>query len=288
MDVIQLTLWFGLGVIAQAIFSIYDKLNSENSKKLALCLFASLVFIVFVELSTAGENLKELYNPNFHVFWGFMYFVFFTVIFAVTFKKELLPRISEQTILFFTLIFWYAFFTFYSKISFKDVVIVLALIPTIVAIVISFINWELKFFWKLLLYIWFLIIILFLFLAQFSFGSISFFYKQKGFEALSYFDTLVSGMVFFILTTNFFYLIQVIPYGQGSSFKENLERSREHVKLLVEKFSDYQLNPFHSLLIISFFGGFLAINFYLKLIEDFLLINILIVVPQLISMFLEN
>jgi len=278
-DPLQLTLWFGLGVIVQAIFLIYDRLNSKNLRNFFLCLLFS---VIFGFIPRKGEGIVN-YDVVFHIF---IWFIFFLISFAAVFRKEILPEINKTVILSFTLIFWYIFLVyFYSNTIYKNFLTLIVLIPTIATLISVFTNLKLSFFWRLFFYVWFLILLISLLLSQLSLETFSSFFKKDGIVSLTFIDALVTGMVFLYLCVNSLYVINVFFTYKDEEAPpgERLKAWREHIRMLVDKYIDYQPHPILSLLIILLLGGIFAANYYNKFISDFLLINILILIVPFLS-----
>ena len=271
-----LSLFFGLGVVLQAYFLVSHKVNLKSFGLLVLaCSGMSFLFSLRV-------FLKTLKAPEDIYFAIFLFFILFSIFFAIISKKEILPEISEKTILCFTLVFWYIFLNYFRP-TITDFWFWLALIPSLGTVIISFVDIKLGFFWKLFFYTWFLLMVIFFNIFYFSFGNLSFFFDPKGIKPFSPFEILTTGMAFLYLVSHIWYVIELLPL-KGSTFKETIQEWKEQAQLLTGKYSDAQLTPLHAFFIIFFIGGVLSLNYFFKITSDDLVISLsVLVIPQLIS-----
>lgn len=286
----QLSLWFGLGVILEAILLVKGRFNFEKFKEFIFSLITISLILLLAVFFTSFDNrtLRFVGFESVPYELIFVYLFASSFLFAKIFKKEILPEISEKTVLIFNLLFWYVFLVyFYHSFAFLTL---LFLIPTAFTFIIAFINVRLNFFWRSFFYMWFLMMIVLFVLSQFSSGNLSFFFNQKHIETLSPIDVLATGMVFLYLTLNVWYVLEAIwPFFQEGSFiRDKITGWKEYIKILSDKFSDYQLRPFHALLIILFVGSILTLNYYFKFVSDILMINALLLLTPQISRYAEK
>ncbi len=93
---------FGVGVALEALLL---QRNDWRPWKLAGCIALSM-------FAMAPGKHERVYEPLFHVL---MVFSTFAVIFALTFKEDILPAIGEKLLLSYSLIFWFAFFSYFYR-----------------------------------------------------------------------------------------------------------------------------------------------------------------------------
>lgn len=87
---------------------------------------------------------------------------------------------------------------------------------------------------------------------------------------------------YIVINATYILALIPIPWYRKQDFTERWSEVKAHAKILIEKYSDHQLEPRESLLIILILGGLLFTNFFLKIIPDHLAVNTLIViVPQI-------
>lgn len=287
---IQLGLIFNLGVLLQAFFMIRYKLNSKNK------LFEFSACLVLALISSFYLNNKIKLPDS--LYFSILFFSFvFSILFGHYFKKDILPDITEHTILYFTIIFWYIFFPGLKSLLFSldlmpsldSLLLFPILIGSLGVLFISFSNVKLNIFWKLFFYIWFLSIIICLNILCFLSKNISFFFNKEAIITLSPLEILFSGMVFFYLIVNVLYIYELIPIpAKHQSFNERIKEWKKYINMLTNKYSDNQLKPVHSLLTILFLGGFFVSNYFLQFAPAYLIINIAIISYPLTRYFLAR
>jgi hypothetical protein len=209
-------------------------------------------------------------------------------IFAILFRKKIMPIVNERTLLVLNMALWYLFLAYFPMFSFKvKLLICLVLIPMTIGVnLMAFIDHVVGPGLTLLFYTWFLVMILSLGLFQFPFWNLSLFFGKIGADRLGFMNALLTGMVFSYIVIHMFYILALIPipYYRAQSFRQRWSEVKKHAKLIIEKYSHQQLRQEEALLIVLILGGLLAANLLFQLITDHLVINFLIViVPQLIS-----
>ena len=198
-DHLILVLWFGSGVALQALFLIR---GDWNWGRLACALR-------FGALGMLPGKHEHVYEPFLHVLFSMGLFAF---MFALSFKDDLLPVISEKVLLSYSLIFWFAFFSyFYKGTAWSNALAALLLLPTAATVFIAIQRPVLSFVWKLSLYTWFLIVVVSLGLFQFPFQHLSIFLSPQKSPWLNPLDCIVAGMAFLYLAVNMAYLFELIP-----------------------------------------------------------------------------
>ena len=269
---------FGFGVLLESILLV--GFHAEGFGKGILASTAAAVLALIIGLFRAPE--LGYYT---HVFIGLTVFVF---VFAILFRKKILPVVNERALLVLNLAAWYVFFSYSPVIPQKlRIVIWLIFIPITISIaMMAFIDYVVGPGFALLLYTWFLIMIVFLGLAQFPFWNLSFFFDRVSAARLGFLDVLLSGMVFSYIAIHAIYILALIPvpYYEDQSFKNRWKEVKEHAIMLIRRYSPDQLRRGEALLIVLVLGGPLLGNLLLKLLPDHLAANTLIViVPQIIA-----
>jgi len=269
MDTQVLTIVFGLGVISHAFWTIRGRIK-ESYGRLLLCFGGAFLIplIIYVE---GG------YGGIFH-YYIFTYLLSFAFIFSLTFREEILPEISEKNILSMTIIFWFLLLIhglprILIPISFP--VFIVLLMPTAGSLLLAFTKNKLGFYPKVFFYAWFLLAMVFTTCSYFSTGDVSFFTDTTASRTVNLLDVFLAGMVFM-------YLISITAPLMGLIAEKHHEEWMENARILARKYSNEQLKTATSIRIIVFQGGILALNYYLHLLPDSLLINIWIIfLPQL-------
>src|SRR6185312_7267365 len=93
---------FGIGVVLEALLL---QRGDWQPWKLAGCIVLSLFALL------PGKH-ERLYEPLHHVL---LVFSAFAVVFALAFKEDILPAVGERLLLFYSLIFWFAFFSYFYR-----------------------------------------------------------------------------------------------------------------------------------------------------------------------------
>jgi hypothetical protein len=275
---ILLCIVFGFGVLLESLLLV-GFYAEELGIKLLVSLAVGLLFLG-VGLIKAPE--LGLYT---HILISL---AVYACVFAILFRKKIMPIVSEKTLLVLNMALWYLFFAYSPFLPFKiKLLICLILIPMTISVnLMAFIDHVVGPGLTLLFYTWFLIMIVLLGLGQFPFWNLSFFFDQISASRLGFVDVLLTGMVFSYIVMHAIYILALIPYpyDKEMSFGERWREVKEHARVLIEKYSHQQLRQQEALLIILILGGLLAANLFLQLIPDHLAINSLIVIiPQLIS-----
>jgi len=275
---ILLCVIFGFGVVVESLLLV-----GLMAKDLGIGFLTSLGggLVVFgIGLFRAPEI--DIYT---HILIGL---TSYSAVFAILFRKKIMPIVSEKTLLVLNMALWYLFLAYSPMFPFKvKLLICLVLIPMTVSVsLMAFIDHVVGPGLTLLFYTWFLVIIVSIGLAQFPFWKLSFFFGKISAARFGSVNVLLTGMVFSYIVIHIFYILALIPipYYKEQSFEERWREVKKHANLIIEKYSHQQLRKDEALLIVLILGGLLAANLLFQLIPDHLVINSLIViVPQLIS-----
>ncbi|MCX6764232.1 MAG: hypothetical protein NTU58_00785 [Candidatus Nealsonbacteria bacterium] len=268
---------FILGFILQAFLLVR---NTEYKRFLALLKFVTiLTFFIFIWFAIKANY----YTPQ-----GFIIiFIFvFTILFLAVFIKDFLIQINELILLSFTLIFWYVFLL---RFQFNPFLIICALPPTIGVIFVSFTKFQLKNYQKLMLYLWFLVIDVFLLTHYFIRGSFFSFSFTEKIGQVSLINSFFMGATFLYLACNvlcFFLFFTVIQGGKSfrlQPFKQTMQAIIKNTQPIIAKYSNEESKTLHSLMLIILQGSFLALNYLYKFIPDSLIISLFVtIIPQLL------
>ncbi|MFH0875659.1 MAG: hypothetical protein V1859_07005 [archaeon] len=262
---LALSLVFGAGILTQAVVLLGKKILKDY-KMLLFGLAISLVGL------TPGKH-ESNYNLYMHILFCFLYFAF---LFSIYFKKEILPVIDERTLLLFNIILINLVATY--LMIWRNFILLAITLPTLAVLYITFSVNKLNFASKLLLYIWFLIMNISLIIFKFSFGAMSFFFNEAEITSYSPIDIFLTGMVFLFLVSNAVYIFELIPIpGKHQSFSDRIKQLKEHICVLVSKYSDEQIKPWFGLFLIVILGGGFYLNFIFHIIPNEILMNFLIV-----------
>jgi hypothetical protein len=269
---LTLVLWFALGVGLQALLLIR---GDWNWGRLALC-------VAFGALGMLPAKHEHNYEPFLHVLLSLGFFAF---MFALRFKSDLLPVISEKVLLSYSLILWFAFFSyFYNGTAWSNALAVLLLVPTGAAVFIALQRPSLSFVWKLSLYTWFLCIVVSLGLFQFPFRHLAIFLSPEKSPWLNPLDCIVAGMAFLYLAVNMAYLFELIPIpGKHQSWADRMEEWHKLTGLMTERFEDEPVHRLGMLFIVAQ-GIALLLIYFFHWVSAALAINISVVLPSILAM----
>ncbi|MBF0571306.1 MAG: hypothetical protein HQL12_05485 [Candidatus Omnitrophica bacterium] len=268
-----LIFWFGLGVLIQAILLIQSDLKWG---KLAGCVGLGLCGMLPGKHEYNYELLPHI----------FICFCLFAVSFAMFFKEDILPVISEKVLLSYSLIFWFSFFSYFYKDAFiHKFLFFLFLIPSLATVFIAFIKLKLNFWGKLFFYSWFLIIVVALGLFRFSFSHFSLFFDEQHVPWFGPIDCALTGMAFLYIIVNATYIWELIPLrGKNQSWKNRMKEWHELTSLMTQRCDGQQPTHLQTILILVLQGGGLFINYLYHLIPADLVVNVLILLPAVLLM----
>jgi hypothetical protein len=267
-----LVLWFALGVVLQALLLIR---GDWNWGRLALC-------VGFAAFGMLPGKHEHVYRPYLHMLLALGFFAF---MFAIRFKDDLLPVISEKLLLSYSLIFWFAFFSyFYKGTARNNALAALCLVPTAAVAYLAIERPALSFAWKLSLYTWFLCVVVFLGLFQFPFQNLSLFLSPEKSPWLTPLDCIVAGMAFLYLAVNMAYLFELIPIpGRNQSWADRMKQWHELTSLMTERCED---EPVHrtGMLILAAQSIALIVIYFFHWVSTALAINVFVVLPSILAM----
>lgn len=269
---LTLIILFGLGVFIQAVLLIR---NDWDWGKLAICFGSGLCGMI------PGKH-EYNYQLLLHIFISFCVFAF---VFALVFKKDILPLISEKVLLSYSLIFWFSFFSFFYKDAFiHKFLFFLFLVPSLATVFIAFIKLKLNFWWKLFFYTWFLIIVVSLGLFRFSFNHLALFFDSQHAPWIESIDCILTGMAFLYLIVNATYIWELIPIpGKNQSMQSRMKEWHELTNLMTQRCDDQQPTHLQTVLIIVLQGGGLFLTYQYHLVPGGLLVNVLLLLPVFLS-----
>jgi hypothetical protein len=263
---------FGIGVAVQAVLMLR---GGWNWWKIAGCVAVSLLAFM------PGKH-EHVYNVLFHVL---MALSFFSFTFAMVFRKDILPMISEAVLLSYSLIFWYAFLSYsYDGSIIKITLAILVSVPTIITLYISCRKIKLNFPYKLILYTWFLCIVVSLGLFQFPFSQLALFLKDRQIPWTTPLESITAGMAFLFLASNATYIFFLIPIpGKNQSWKDRMKEWHEFTDLLTQRVTDDQIDLRGVAAIVAAMGLVLVGNFLYDWVPSGLIINISIAVSSALT-----
>ena len=143
---------------------------------------------------------------------------------------------------------------------------------------------KLNFWGKLLFYSWFLVIVVTLGLFRFSFSHLSLFFDRAHTPWIGSVDCLLTGMAFLYLIVNATYIWELIPIpGKNQSWQDRMRQWHELTGLMTKRCDDQQPSHLQTVMIIVLQGGGLLLDYQYHLVPAGLLINVLILLPVILS-----
>ncbi len=252
-----------LGMLCQAWLLADMTFARKDLLKFGSCIGACL----FIFLPWKHEHD---YRVILHLF---MILPMFTMFFSLFFRDRLLPVISEQALLIWNILLVYALTL---QFGFHNQWLLFAVIPSIATVALGFIPYPLHFGFKVIFYVWFLVMIVALGLLQFRFGDFAFFFTSVPSSVTPNISAFMSGAAFLSFGINAFYLFRLIPIpSKHQSVESRMKEWHEDVHLMASRFSDDQLRC-RSTVFILLLGALLTANVRWQFVSGWLLINMCI------------
>jgi hypothetical protein len=268
---------FGLGVFAQVALLLNRNINFRGI--LGCAAFAAFAMV-------PGKHEHD-YEPLFHLLMAFSFFSFMV---ALTYRKEILPILSEAMLLAYTILFWFAFYPYIDHgTPLQRTLLEIAVVPTAMTLYMAIYNGHSGGFLKLTMYAWFLIIIVCLGVLQFPVGDLAIFYKDRQIPWITPFESAVAGMAFMYLLANATYIFDLIPIpGRNQSWKERMKDWAEFSDLLIQRVSDEQITVIQAMVVLVAELSVLFLNSVYHWLPSELMINLAIVVPGILLQFVAK
>lgn len=281
MDLALTTLAFILGLGAEGFLAIRNK--NENTKpfaKIFLLMVIAMGAVIALQiewLSDASSFLLYLAIP------GVMFF-------SYRFRNHVLPVINEQMLLSLLIITVFILFVYAPGIFECLPMQVCIGLPALIILLLAFTPIKPGRRLRLAVYVLFIFASILFALFQLSFLAPDAFSRDNSVSPLEQFPLVVSsGMIFFGLGAYAIMLLELLPVSSEIvPLSRRMDEIREHVTFLSDKYSAYQMNPFHAAATIVVLGGILFLNHSLQIVPDLLLANISFLLAFHSGTFLEN
>ena len=242
---------------------------------------------------------EHVYDLGMHVF--FMCCIFCWT-FALGYKREILPQISERTVLYFSILFMYALIVAtpyvrvlqgaafegdYSPVLRGLLVGLCALplfIPAYLGFLLVILRDPLGRRQEVFCYTCFLLMNVGLIAFTFAYGDLHFFFGPDRSRMLHPLDTFLTGMAFLYLALYSTYLLYLIPLTRkDQTFAERMNDIREYVKVFNDKYDEAQVSYLEGLLAVVVLGGTLLLLTKLDILRPSMVINLAIISTGTIS-----
>lgn len=268
----KLILFFGLGAVAQAVMLIR---GCWEWRPFLFSLGCSLLGLL------PGKHERN-YTLTTHLLFCLLIFICSV---AVAFREALLPRVNEKILLAYTLTLWYAFFSFcYEPGPLSYSLGALFIAPTLGVLWLALTERPLSFGLKLSFYGWYLLMVVFMVLFQFSYSYLLPFFSETAALEATPAGALLSGMAFCYMVVNGTYIFHMVPVrGKNESREEAHRRWHGWVDLMTGRFNDgAQLSGAQAFFLVLLLGGFLAGNYFCNFISAATAVNLGILIPLLL------
>ena len=272
-----LVLWFVAGITLQALLLIRGSWNwAKNWPKLAGCALLALTGMI------PGKH-EPVYDPWSHLLFGLGMFSF---AFAIVFKDDILPRINERILLSYSLVFWFALFSFFDGASgFRMALLAICGALTAVSLFVAFVRPTLSFALKVALYVWFLTIVVAVGLFQFPIEGLSIFLEPNRGSWLAPVDCILGGMAFLYLVVNASYIFELIPIpGKTQSWKDRMKEWHAFTDLMTNRIDDEPPTATGAIIIVLGQGSILLSVYFYHWLDAGLVINVFVVLPFLLRL----
>ena len=264
-----------------------------------------VVIIGIVSFLFAFGFLKIIANSGFHddhspVFilntsiqiWPQIFLVLYFIFSLVFYKYRIIPKLTEGITLLqsIAVIYWVIDYGFIvSNNLFMQVFLVIGLLFSLFSIFHAFTNTHLSNTHKLILSIWSSIIMMLL-----ALDNLHFINEPNPVENFdNWLQIVYLGLQYFLLGISSIYIIQNFimlagflprPWAFFSSkyFRKVRELKNDHIN----RYSDQQVSPFHSLICILFIGTVFFLNYYYQLVhKQFLIWIAFVTFPSIFSIY---
>jgi hypothetical protein len=262
---------FGVGVALQTMLLMR---GDWDWMKLGGCLLIALCALL-------PDKHEHIYQPLSHVL---MIFSIFALMFALLFVKDILQVLTAPLVLSYTLVFWFAFFTFfYDGTSRHQQLVLLLLVPSAASLIIAMWRGPLGFVTKLVLYSWFLIVIVSLGLMQFPFSQLAIFFEDQQLPWVTPLESFAAGMAFLFLLVNATYVFYLVPIpGKSESWAHRMKDWHEFTDELTQRVDNSQMARARIAAVLGVEAVALLLNANFHWLAPGLVINIALVLPAIV------
>lgn len=241
---------FASGMLLQALYLIH---RNPRWGRLAFCIVCPAVYLGFMIID-AGHRLELSLGIS---------FCMFAFLLALAYQDDILPYIGETALLSYTVIFWYGFASsFYEGTRAHIVLAALCALPSSAAVYTAFVHERNGFWWKLLLYVWFLAIVVTLQVQFFPFWNLSIFDEKTDVSWHGPFECFLAGMaaLYLIVNATWLYLLIPIP-GRSQSFRDRIREWQKLTGLMANRVADEQAAYGEAIVTVTIVGGLLLLNY---------------------------
>ncbi|MCB0354583.1 MAG: hypothetical protein KDD64_13700 [Bdellovibrionales bacterium] len=211
--------------------------------------------------------------------------LFFYIGFSIVFVHWLMPVINERVLLLHTVTFLYLVERFYWHYveGYPFVALIFVGLPAVGILVGTCTPLRLSFRQRLGAYVWYLLVSIAFVVSEFVASDLSRYYENGIDSIASLIQVLSAGMAMLFLSANVFYVLSFIPFRyKEQSYPERVEEIKRYANFVVGKYSDEQFSFWQMLILLGVQLGVLLANRQWGLVNDWIVINLVIVGTSLL------
>lgn len=202
-----------------------------------------------------------------------VFFLVFLTIFAALFWDELMPVVSEKTVLVYSIAFAYLVLVAFGATIFSAIV----LLPVAASVANAFVRRVLSFRERVFFYAWFIAVTI-------ALGAQQVWQLLRGKNALEMqtgFEAFFLGASILFLGVNALFLKAFIPIpGEHQSFSDRLRQLDEYLRKASKKYSDFQMSFEEAAFTAVVLAGFLFFNHFFAILSTQLAVSLVVLLPQ--------
>ena len=234
----------------------------EDVKKMAACFAVSLFGLL------PGKHERD-YSLGAHLVVSAGWF---TLAAAYLFRKRIIGILNEQYLLHINIVYTFFLFTHLDWQGPDASLLFFALLPSIHTLVLILHPKPFKMGINVISFVWFFFMSIIMLVGSFAHFLTTL--LGEGASALSLWEGLTMGPVFFLLLAYTSYICSLIPIpGKHQSFRSRLLEVKIFIRELDRAYDDVQLRRRQGALILLIEGGLLWINHYFQFVSPLVAIN---------------
>ena len=260
-----LGLILGAGVVAEIVVLTLPGFRLRRIWRLALAIVAAALGFMGARAAEPGLVHVQILGAA----------AAFALAAFLLLKNEILPRISESSLLLGTVVLWYLIANVNAQ---REIVYALAgaaVLPTAGTVVIALVirDWGERV--KRLCYVWFLVQSAVMSVLLLRFADLAF-VLNSGFEAPNEVSLLATGMGITYLAASLFYIWTFAPIF----LRGRLEDWWGDAKLMASRFADYEMHIPEAVLTVAIPGALFVVNSQLRVVPVELLASGVLVLQR--------
>ena len=268
-DRVELSLIFGVGVIAEVLLLAGPGIR-QNGLRSGLGRFG------FAALMSLAEWLPVGHERDYRIYDHILqWWVLFAAYAFIVFWREILPRVSESSVLVSSIVLWYLFASVNSQIGLQPPVVALAVVLTAFTLAVGLLSRDWGFAARLVSSVWYLVMTGAIDLLLTRFVDLSFIGGRRV-TPPNLLDLVLAAMCFTYLASVITYILILLGIPR---ILRSAAESRAH-ELVGSRFAAYPMMPGEAVLTIAAYGGACLLNLQLHAVSTIILAGVgLVVIP---------